>query len=373
MIEDPHGDDWDSSETYADDTDLYADGTETDGGAYTDDTRSGGMAASAGDGAGDTPQNGSGNAGALDEEYLTAVATLLDRIKTDTGASNIYIEKKVSDARKGYVLKPAQPEPRHLTDTMTEEELLAFNDGSKLSSGVMNDDASGEYLKGFAPVLDTHSAEPVGVVVVEFLMADAMSLMAGVSRIITGSFVVIFLLITFVVYRLLASRAKYLFTDYLTTLSNRRYFERQLGSMIGRARETGQPLSLMMIDIDRFKNINDTLGHVTGDLVLKAVSMTLQRCTRRSDTCCRVGGDEFAMILPRATGEQAAAIAERIRQEIVSLNINVSGHEFSVTLSIGIAEFGPGMTAVSLVERADQTLYVSKNGGKNRTSVYGWA
>ena len=307
----------------------------------------------------------------LDEEYLNDISALLVKIKTETGAANIYIEKKVSEVRKGYVLKPDRLTPDHMTSDLTEDELRAFNDGISSSSDVINDSALGDYLRGYAPVLNTRTGLSEGVVVVEFLLSDAVNLMAGVSHIIISCFAIIVFLITFVVHRLLTSRAKYLFTDYLTSLSNRRYFERYLPKMIRRAKKKRQSLSMMMIDIDHFKSINDTMGHAMGDTVLEGVSAALKRRTRRSDACCRFGGDEFAMILPRATGEQAAAIAERIRRETANLKFDADNRTFGVTLSIGVAELAPEMTANKLIDMADQSMYLSKNGGKNKTSVYG--
>jgi diguanylate cyclase (GGDEF)-like protein len=309
----------------------------------------------------------------LNDAYLHEITALLNRIKTETGAAGVYIEKRIGSSQKGFISKPDFLSSQNMTSDMTEEELRVFNEGIKSSSDVLSDDRRGEYLKGYAPIINTRTDQPIGLVVVEFLLSDAVALMANVSYIIIGSFSVIFVLVIFVVDRLLTSRAKYLFTDYLTMLSNKRYFERRMVKVIEWAGETRQPLSLMMIDIDNFKSINDMKGHTTGDDVLKAVSATLQRCTRRSDSCCRFGGDEFAIILPRTTGGQAAAIAERIRREASGLQFDVAGKTFGITLSIGIAEFTEDMTEDTLLELADRTMYVSKTGGKNRTTVYGWS
>jgi diguanylate cyclase (GGDEF)-like protein len=305
-----------------------------------------------------------------DETYINEISALLGKIKTETGAASISITKKVNSDRKGFVSKPDALSSQDLTNDITKEELQVFNEGITSSSDVMNDARHGEYLRGYAPVYDIKN-KPVGVVTVEFLLADAVILVANFKKIIIGSFAVIFLLVSFVVHHLLTSRAKYLFTDYLTSLSNKRYYEQKLSRVIQWAEETGQPLSLMMIDIDHFKSINDRMGHAMGDEVLKAVSATLERCTRRGDASCRFGGDEFTMILPRTTAQQAVLIAERIRNQAAALRFEDEDRVFGVTLSIGIAEYEPGMSAHTLTELSDQTLYVSKNGGKNRTSIHG--
>jgi two-component system cell cycle response regulator len=109
---------------------------------------------------------------------------------------------------------------------------------------------------------------------------------------------------------------------------------------------------------------------MTGDMVLKAVSGVLLKCTRRGDVCCRYGGDEFSVTLPNTDRMQAAAIAERIRQEVCALKFESDSGEFGVTLSIGVAELASDMTADMFKKITDKTLYYSKNTGKNRITVY---
>jgi diguanylate cyclase len=157
--------------------------------------------------------------------------------------------------------------------------------------------------------------------------------------------------------------------DVLTDLCNRRYFEKVLKRQVRKARVTGRPLSLMMIDVDYFKQINDAMGHGVGDEVLKAVSNALLRSIRRFDVCCRYGGDEFVVVLPGTAAVQAAAVAERMRGAVSSLQLSSNGQPFGVTLSIGIAEHSAHMTAEALKAQADHAMYGSKNAGKNRVTV----
>jgi diguanylate cyclase (GGDEF)-like protein len=139
-----------------------------------------------------------------------------------------------------------------------------------------------------------------------------------------------------------------------------------------------RPLSLILIDVDDFKAINDTLGHPSGDKVLKSVAEAIHAQTRECDLCARYGGDEFAVLLANSNISQASVVAERIRQNTVLLDhlfacidMHPKKHpRLTVTLSIGVAQLAPDMTAEAFIEAADQALYHSKNSGKNRVSVF---
>ncbi len=352
--------------------DGFLDEDSPEPGAYDDfDARSGGLSAHA------AANGGSASQGVpppmtspLSDEYLMEITALLKKISVATGAAEIYIEKRVSDKKKGFVFRPDEmPPDRFMSNEMTDEEISVFDDGVESAFDVLHDHALGEYLVGYAPINDPAADTPVGLVVVEFALSDADSLMSGISFIIFLSFSVILLLTVFVVHRLYASRVKYRTRDALTALCNKHYFEKHLRKAIRHARTAGRPLCLMMIDVDRFKTINDTMGHAAGDDVLKAVSRALLKCTRRSDACCRYGGDEFVITLPGTNAVQAAAIAERLRMEVSGLVFESAGRTFGVTLSIGIAELGIGMSADAFKELADRLLYISKNSGKNRITV----
>lgn len=163
------------------------------------------------------------------------------------------------------------------------------------------------------------------------------------------------------------------YSDALTGLYNHRYFYQRLDEEIERARASGRPVALLMLDIDYFKLYNDTQGHTRGDAVLQGVAQLLRENSRESDVICRYGGEEFAVILPGAGEEEAAGVAERVRRA-------VAGHLFEggegqpggrLTVSIGVAVFPDDADdAGELVERADQALYLAKHSGKNNVKVF---
>ncbi|MDY0268645.1 GGDEF domain-containing response regulator [Trichloromonas sp.] len=166
--------------------------------------------------------------------------------------------------------------------------------------------------------------------------------------------------------------AKLARTDALTGLHNRAQLDTSLEIELSRTRRTRNPLSLLMIDLDHFKHINDTYGHAVGDRVLRAVAESLGQITRCSDLVCRYGGEEFAVILPDTTSANAYAVAEKIRLSLMALNLREGQATIPVTASIGISGTRPeGLTqAAELLREADQALYLSKQRGRNRTELF---
>jgi diguanylate cyclase len=160
--------------------------------------------------------------------------------------------------------------------------------------------------------------------------------------------------------------------DPLTGVSNRREFELALAAEIDRVARAGEPALVLIIDIDHFKKVNDTHGHPAGDTVLKAVALALQECIRPMDTLARMGGEEFAMILPNCPPSFGLAVAERVRTKVQGRFVAIApGQEVQVTVSIGGA-FAPQWVRSSAplwVERADQQLYRAKTEGRNRACL----
>lgn len=162
------------------------------------------------------------------------------------------------------------------------------------------------------------------------------------------------------------------FTDFLTKIANRRAFDKRLAEEFERYNRYRQGYSLIMIDIDHFKRINDSLGHVAGDRILRAVATILQEEQRGSDFFARYGGEEIAVILPGTDCKQALVVADKMRRKVESARLNYEGQSVSITISAGVAQVGAkDRDAIGIVGRADQALYRAKDSGRNRVENNG--
>jgi diguanylate cyclase (GGDEF)-like protein len=161
-------------------------------------------------------------------------------------------------------------------------------------------------------------------------------------------------------------------TDPLTGLYNKRLFDEVLNREVARSRRHGTTLSLLMIDVDNFKKINDTYGHPVGDKVLVEIGGVLHECVRNTDIVFRYGGDEFAVIPPNTTADGALRVAQKILDRVHSGDILQSlGYSGTTTVSIGIAEYGRGSPSDTLVRHADHALLDAKRVGKNTIRIFG--
>jgi diguanylate cyclase len=160
--------------------------------------------------------------------------------------------------------------------------------------------------------------------------------------------------------------------DALTGLANRRSFELALAREIDRVARAGEPALLLALDIDHFKNVNDTYGHAAGDVVLKAVGSVLMDCVRPMDMVARVGGEEFAIVMPNCPAAFGEAVAERVRRRVEAMPVNIGlSQTLQVSVSIGGA-FAPQWVRSSpalWIERADIQLYRAKAQGRNRVCL----
>jgi diguanylate cyclase (GGDEF)-like protein len=168
-------------------------------------------------------------------------------------------------------------------------------------------------------------------------------------------------------------------SDELTGLINRRGYYQRFEAELERARRHQTPLCVVLIDVDHFKQFNDNYGHLSGDLILKALAELCTQKTRKSDVVCRFGGEEFAILLPDTSLKSAVELMERVRQNVESLQVSgFHGENLKITISVGLAEVntkpkaGPGRTEISdALALADEQLYAAKNKGRNQVSYLG--
>ena len=161
-------------------------------------------------------------------------------------------------------------------------------------------------------------------------------------------------------------------TDELSGLASRRYFEARLAEEWARRDRYETPLAVACFDLDRFKTVNDTMGHAAGDLVIRRFGEIMKGVVRASDLACRFGGEEFAALFTNTSASAARTVAERIRRALERARFEIDGRDFWVTVSAGVADAAAvsGLDPHQLLVRADQALYAAKAGGRNRTRIW---
>ncbi|WP_341368740.1 diguanylate cyclase [Yoonia sp. BS5-3] len=155
-------------------------------------------------------------------------------------------------------------------------------------------------------------------------------------------------------------------TDALTQIGNRRFFDAEIAAMIKAHREAGDPLSLLMLDIDHFKEVNDQFGHDTGDYAIQAIARILKDVTRPVDRVARYGGEEFAVLVTGLDADGVLSIAERIRRNIAAHDFSHAGHDIRLTISIGATMLQPADEVDAFIKRADTLLYRAKESGRDQ-------
>lgn len=158
-------------------------------------------------------------------------------------------------------------------------------------------------------------------------------------------------------------------TDALTGLANRRVFEDRLGKELARSKRHGDPLSVVLGDLDHFKRINDSFGHEVGDKLLRQISEIIRGALRKEDLAVRWGGEEFLLMLPATDLDSAHEVAERIRSQIAAAPIPCDGQDVPVTISLGVAQLADDETIRELIRRADDAMYRAKSEGRNRVCI----
>jgi diguanylate cyclase (GGDEF)-like protein len=170
--------------------------------------------------------------------------------------------------------------------------------------------------------------------------------------------------------RMMEKLQKLAVTDGLTKLYNSRSFYSQLETEVDRFNRYKHPLALLLLDLDHFKDYNDTYGHLEGDKILVHFSQIIKSCLRANDTAYRYGGEEFTVILPETGGDEAGTVAQRIRAALEAERFSpVNGKKVKITISIGVTEYQPKEELSTFIQRADRAMYRSKQKGRNMVSM----
>ncbi|MFV0314519.1 MAG: GGDEF domain-containing protein, partial [Anaerotignum sp.] len=280
----------------------------------------------------------------------------------------IFTEKIVMDTQIVYILdgQPIESEDFSAigtTDSVGEVELGVYKSGVAASTGLIMDPEWGNYVTGFAPIWDVENNEIIGLVGVDHSAEYIIEFMKKVDFTLVLLFCILTSLLSSLSVILITQHAKQLRKDFLTGLNNRRAFDAMLVAMIKRYDRKKIKFSILMIDVDKFKQINDTYGHVVGDLVLKWVAEHISIGIIDENFIFRFGGDEFVIILPEHSEEEAAFIAKQLQDEFLGNHLYIAKEQpIILEISVGIAEYHENSSIETFLNEADENMYKIKTG-----------
>ena len=313
--------------------------------------------------------------GENDTEYRETMIQLFLDIKESTGAKSIYTEKYIPEAGLVNILDTEVTSREDGTSPATTDKInsikkTALQKFSRAFSGLPEHDKSEKLISAFAPIKNKETGKILGIVGVDFSTDYVRSVIEGIRNMILTAYLLSILLVGLALNTLIVIRYKSMITDYMTNLYNKYHFENCIKWCIKDALKSGSPFSVMVIDIDDFKIVNDRCGHIVGDEVLKKIAISIKENTRDDDLCFRYGGDEFVVILPNTTKEQAAYAGKRMQSKLPLKNLlGEDPTDLNISLSVGIAQWEPRMSAEDITEWADRAMYASKTTGKNRLTL----
>ena len=311
-------------------------------------------------------------------DYYKTMHLKLNRIRHENreNVAFLYVEARASDTTIRYILDSENEDnvffspPGHI-DEMTEFEREAYRTQNLfIPDGFVTNDY-GTLLTCYAPLHNTATGEFLGLVGVDVSIDQYNAVMHNQITTIAVC-IALLVLVLFLTLVLSSSRVERMVArDNLTGAYNKTHFMRCLRQQVKYSKRKGKPVAVFMADLDYFKRINDTYGHIFGDLVLHTVSSTISKTLRKLDCFSRYGGEEFAAFLPDTNIAAAESIVERIRQAVETTKIfNEEKNEVvQITVSIGVAQYEPRHSAQDILALADKALYRAKN-TRNAISVY---
>ncbi|MGL4208238.1 MAG: GGDEF domain-containing protein [Candidatus Adiutrix sp.] len=303
------------------------------------------------------------------DAYYVSVKNVLEEIKSDShdDIAFLYIERQVSDTQTMSLFdadKEGAPTflPPGALGQLSEVKAKVYGSKSGLASDFVQYGNVGSLLSAYAPITDPKSGELLGLVGVDITTSSYNEALAFLRHFIFIGLFVLISVAVFFFWFVSGHMEKWLIFDSLTGIYNRRYLDHELKRQVKVAKGSGAPLSVLMMDLDHFKKINDAFGHAFGDHVLISVVRAISPLLRTTDCFGRYGGEEFCVCLPKIDLKQALSIGWRIRNVVEETRIyNPKTDEYvKITISIGVAQYVKGETVLDFLNDADNALYEAK-------------
>jgi diguanylate cyclase (GGDEF)-like protein len=294
------------------------------------------------------------------------------RMLSDDFIRFVYTERRISDGKIEYVLDSedaASPEasPIGQADDLDALDRAAFDSGKAVHGGLVEDPKWGALITGFAPILDPGSGKLVGLAGVDVAARTVEGILSRTRLLILLVAAVIFAVAIIPAFSLSDRVTRQLLIDPLTEAKAKRSILPDLARASARAASAGLPFAVIVLDLDRFKEVNDGFGHQAGDIVLRAAAQAMKAALRYDDRLYRYGGEEFVLIMLGPPEARALQVAELMRKNVESTPIGIEGAgELRVTVSVGVALLARGEGHEELLRRADEAMYEAKRQGRNR-------
>lgn len=310
-----------------------------------------------------------------ESDYYINTKAALEKIRYANSENIRFLYTEVRNGEDGmmYVLDGEREgdvlySPPGSTDALTVTRRIAYTDGTSLV-GDFTVNKYGTLLSAYAAVEDPATGELVGLVGVDVSKDQYDAVIHNQLYVLFGCILLLVLMVAVTLVFSSAKVEKLIVMDSLTGTYNKSYFLRALKEPLRQMRKKSAPLTVIMADLDHFKNVNDTYGHPFGDVVLESVAASIGAVLRKSDCLARYGGEEFAAFMPGLGTDMAAEVAERIRMKVEQTPIHNEelDEDIYVTISIGVALAAEGQSAADVIAVADKALYLAK---RTRNAVY---
>ncbi|MDD4259708.1 MAG: GGDEF domain-containing protein [Sphaerochaetaceae bacterium] len=307
-----------------------------------------------------------------DYEFYQKMNHSLSLTMAETHADYIYTEQWIDEATIAYILDGTDPAGDDFSslkerDVMDTIERNAFLNQTTASTGLIDHHVWGTYITGWSPIVDPEDGSTIGLVGVDFSVNEVLNLKKRMDWIIGGSFFILILLLSIGIYFVFILAIRSTMEDFLTKLHTRKYLISRLKDELSLSGKGHKKFCFALIDVDWFKQVNDTIGHESGDRLLLAIANVIRSITRVTDVSARYGGDEFAILFTESTIKDALKVSSEILHSISKVDV-IPG--IIPSLSIGIVEWEPGMDEHTIIECADKALYDAKNEGKGVIRIY---
>ncbi len=309
-------------------------------------------------------------------DYYLKMHKLFNDIKNSTGADYIYTVKMISDTEYMYILDGEEFDsenysPIALVEEAYEETVLADKSKKPYSTKAVNYEKWGMVITGYAPIFNHETGKYHGMASVDFSYENYSKQIKKLQTEMLTFALFICLCVLLLIISLMSRFVNPLITDYLTKQTSKRHFDYILKKHIEASKLLVKPLSVLVIDMDNFKTINDKYGHVIGDTVIIKTAEAISHTLRDTDCLGRYGGDEFVASLYGSNAEQALQVAKRIVAAVNGKEIQVNGEIIKSTVSIGVYEYDKNNDAniADIIKKADEALYIAKE-QKNMAVLY---